>query len=148
MSRSTPRKSRKSSIYRHIENITLWVMDISGKTPKVEPFISQTKRVTDELENALATCQYADDEKVLEEKMKLINIMCYHLTSAKVVIRLWHQYSLRHTEIRKIIDEKQISFYLVECARLGLKINSWRNHVLYRISREEKSNEINQGGND
>ena len=108
MSRSTPRKSRKSSIYRHIENITLWVMDISGKTPKVEPFISQTKRVTDELENALATCQYADDEKVLEEKMKLINIMCYHLTSAKVVIRLWHQYSLRHTEIRKIIDEKQI----------------------------------------
>lgn len=83
-------------------------MDISGKTPKVEPFISQTKRVTDELENALATCQYADDEKVLEEKMKLINIMCYHLTSAKVVIRLWHQYSLRHTEIRKIIDEKQI----------------------------------------
>lgn len=132
MGRNTPKQGRRASTYRCIENLALWVMDISKKVPKQEPFKSQIKRVNDEFVDALACCESANSTPELGEKLELIKIMRWHLENAKIVIRLWHQYSLRNTDIRKILTEQQIAHYLEESAKLGLKITGWTNSILIK----------------
>ena len=132
MGRNTQKKGRRASTYRSIENLALWIMDICKKVPKCEPFKSQVKRINDEFVDALACCEDANDTPVLEEKLELIKIMRWHLKNTKVVVRLWHQYSLRNTDIKKILSEKQIAHYLEESALLGLRVKGWTNSILVK----------------
>lgn len=132
MGRSTPKQGRRASTYRCIENLELWVMDICKNAPECEPFRSQVKRINDEFVDALACCESANDTPELDEKIELIKIMRWHLENARIVIRLWHQYSLRNTDVKKILSDKQMAHYLVENAQLGLKITGWTNSILIK----------------
>lgn len=132
MGRHTQKKGRRASTYRSIENLALWIMDICKKAPDFEPFKSQVKRINDEFVDALACCEDANDTPVLDEKLELIRIMRFHLKNTKIVVRLWHQYSLKNKDMKKILTEKQIAHYLEKTALLGLRIKGWTNSILIK----------------
>ena len=117
--------TKKSSVYRELENLLLWFIPIGNNFPKDFALRQLGERMLNELADALTACNLALQTEGLEQRLELINLVKLHIVTAQSISKVLIEYSSREGNKSRIISQKQRAAFILAMTSIGSQLARW-----------------------
>lgn len=117
--------TKKSSVYRELENLLLWFIPIGNNFPKDFALRQLGERMLNELADALTACNLALQTEGLEQRLELINLVKLHIVTAQSISKVLIEYSSREGNKNRIISQKQRAAFILAMTSIGSQLARW-----------------------
>ena len=103
-------KAEQSSIYREVERLLFWAMDVVDRLPKSLAMQELGKKVMNDLTDCLDAVTLALQAEKGAARLEFIDVLILRMTSVKTIFRIMYEKSKQQKT--KVLTPKQYTVFL------------------------------------
>lgn len=123
-------KASQSSIYREVERLLFWTMDVVDRLPKSLAMQELGKKVIRDLTESLDAVTLALQTERGDARRECIDVLILRMTSVKTIFRLLYEKSKQSNS--KVLTPKQYTVFLEFVQSIGSEVGRWRKAQTFK----------------
>ena len=117
-------KAEQSSIYREVERLLFWAMDVVDRLPKSLAMQELGKKVMNDLTDCLDAVTLALQAEKGAARLEFIDVLILRMTSVKTIFRIMYEKSKQQNT--KVLTPKQYTVFLEFVRSISSETGRWR----------------------
>ena len=126
-------KAEQSSLYRHLEVLHLWCLEVFENAPKQPMVQSDIRILAENIVQAQSAIAMALNTDNLNQKFDFLDVVVMSMTNIKSITKVLSEYSSNSERGNRIISKPQRVRLLDIMHQIGNELGRWRNKTAAQI---------------